>query len=246
MGDRIETDVLLHDAMVANHLENTDDKVNLEGALYHATAAKQREEHGQFWMNMFMSAAVHLVGEDAMHVALHHVDKPFVKPGPAIVMAGYETISKNVETINEGDELKEGIKREYGVGACVMLCQTALPPGFQADVYDQFFKKGEASPGAVAVYQTIMSQPGAEATRDGFVANCKDGQRYALDRHILTQDDLKTALLQNPELRNRYRTDLAFKLGVDSVIWANSHGGVAPIEASLAPAPQPVTTEVRG
>jgi hypothetical protein len=61
-----------------------------------------------------------------------------------------------------------------------------------------------------------------------------------------TRAELSVALQQNPEFAARYNNDLAFKLGVDSVVWSKPNGELPAIANQLAPTPQVQKLEVRG
>ncbi len=244
MSDRIDTDAVLHRAMLANQLEDPKEPVNLAGDLYRTTVAKQREDCDI--LNMFHGVGVEVRNELVVHKLLGTAAHALGWIGSGIIAAGKETILRAIETMHEGDELKEAVKREYAAAACAMLCADALPLGFTTQLYGEFVKPGAASPGAVAVYKTILSRPDAADIQQGFVDNCRDAQRYALDRHIGTAADRTIALQQNPYLAKRYQHDLAFKLGIDSVVWASEHGQLPAIEQQLPAAPAATALEVRG
>jgi hypothetical protein len=244
MSDRIDTDAVLHRAMLANQLELLHEPVDIEGDLYRTTDDKQRDERDP--LKMLHALSTEARNEVLLHGVLGTAAHTIGWVGSLMVAAGKETIEKAFKTIHEGDELKIAVKREYAVGACAMLCASALPQGFRDDLFGKFVQKGEPSPGAVSVVTTIRTRPDGPQIEEGMVANCRDGQRYALDRHITTAADLAVVLKQNPEFASRYRHDLAFKLGADSVLWASSHGQVPELERGLPAAPVVTALEVRG
>ncbi len=244
MGNRIDTDGVLHSAMQAKPLEQHG-MVDLEGDLYHATKEKQREERDAL-LDVIKMSAGEVRNEVVLHQFFGNVAHAVGAVSSLIIGAGMETIACALETIHEGEQLNDAVVREYGAAACAMLCRSALPQGFVADFFRQFVKKGEASPGAVAVYNTIIARPDADQIRAGMVANCVDGQRHALDRHITTRHDLETSLKLNPDFANRYRHDLAFKLGTDSVIWAEAHGQLPALDGQVPAATSGSMIEVRG
>jgi hypothetical protein len=61
--------------------------------------------------------------------------------------AGEATINCAFKTIQEGDELNAGVKREYAVGACLAVCSDVLPPGFRASVAQGFPAACSSGPG---------------------------------------------------------------------------------------------------
>jgi hypothetical protein len=237
MGERIDTDAVLHRAMVTNHLEDAEHPVGLEGPTYRTERATQDQER---------SLPHFLLEEVGKHRVAHPVLHALDAVAQAIVGAGEATIKCAFKTMGEGDDLNAAVKREYAIGAALALCVDELPPGFRASVARGFVQPGVASPGAVQVYATLQSQPGADDIRAGIQANCRDGQQYALAKGIATAADLATALRQNPELAHRYQGDLAFKLGTDSVIWATANGGLPALQGQLPPAAQPRAIEVHG
>jgi hypothetical protein len=248
MSDRIDTDAVLHSALLANHLEDPSHPINLEGDGWGAVREKQREESDP--LNMLSDVVGEGQKEVLQHAALHHY---FEKAAEALgwfpglfVAAGKETIAKAFETIREGDDLNLGLRRDCAVGACLVLCGSALPAGFGEDLQSHFALPGELPAGAHRVYETILARPDGWDIRQGMVANCRDGQRYALDRHITTPAELAVALDQNREFADRYHHDLAFKLGADSVIWSQAKGQLPALEHQLPAAPVPATMEVRG
>jgi hypothetical protein len=77
-------------------------------------------------------------------------------------------------------------------------------------------------------------------------ANCQDGQRYAFDNRIATSRDVESAVRQNPAFAERYEHDVAFRMGVDSAVWAVAHGQSKELLESLPPAISSKHAEVRG
>jgi hypothetical protein len=237
MGERIDTDALLHRAMETNHLEDPEHPVKLEGPMFRAERAEQEREHSlrEFVVHEVVS---HGLAKFALH-SLGYVAE-------AIVSAGVATIECAFKTVEEGEVLNAAVKREYAVGACLALCVDALPAGYRASVAQGFVARGVASPGAAQVYAALQAQPNADGIRAGIQGNCRDGQQYALAKGIGTSADLATALQQNPEFAGRYEGDLAFKLGADSVIWAAAHGELDTVRSQLPLVPQARAVEVRG
>ena len=245
MSDRIETDAVLHRFMLANNLEKPGHEVDLEGPLYLATREKQREElDGPHALAAGLGeAGKHVLAETLFHktcTALGLV-------GTAVVMTGVETVVKNLETIHEGDVLKDAVKREYAVGAALVLCASALPENFGPSLQLEVVGKGAMrDDGALRLLRAIEKSPEFAPIQEGLISNCRDGQRYLIDRHIGTQAELSIALNHNPEFAARYRHDLAFKLGVDSVVWASAHDALPGLENQLPAAPKANQVEVRG
>jgi hypothetical protein len=161
-------------------------------------------------------------------------------------LAGVETIEKNVEVMLQGDELNDALKRECAVGAVLVLCESALPDDFGPSLHLSFAGKGKMNDGSARLLDALHHSPEFAGIQRGLIANCRDGQYYLMDRGIGTAAELSVVLKQNPEFAARYRNDLAFKLGVDSVVWAKSHGALPALANQLAPAPQVQKLEVRG
>jgi hypothetical protein len=243
MSDRIETDAVLHQEMIAQHLEDPHHPLDLEGAGWAAVREHQRDELDWFdtLNNVGAEARTHVL----LHAALPKIGHA-LGGAALLIAAGYETIAKTIETIEQGDDLKRGLLRDCAVGACIVLLGRALPEGFADELRNGFATHGELPAGAHALYMSILSRPDGAQIRDGFVADCRDGQRYALDRQITTTAELAVALQQNPEFAARYQHDLAFKLGTDSVVWAKAHDQLPALDRQLPPAPMAATMEVRG
>jgi hypothetical protein len=70
---------------------------------------------------------------------------------------------------------------------------------------------GELPAGAHAIYMAILSKPDGAQIRDGFVANCRDGQQYARDRHITTAAELARAAAES-----RVRRSVPARLSVQA------------------------------
>ncbi len=242
MSDRIDTDAVLHKFMLQNHLEEPDHQVNLEGDLYRATVKKQREEKEPFQIIGELTGEVR---DEVRNHALFHTTCTALGIGTLFIAAGLATIDKTFETMHEGQELNEAGLRECAVGAVLTLCASTLPedfgPSFHLNV-----GKGAMRDGSSRLLVAIGKSPESAQIREGLIANCRDGQHYLIDRHIGTNDELATALRQNPEFASRYQHDLAFKLGVDSVMWAGAHGELPALKNQLPPAPAANQLEVRG
>ena len=242
MSDRIETDAVLHKFMIANDLEKPGHEVDLEGPLYRATQEKQREELA------FLHVAVEVVEDQAKEELIEKCLEVSHELAPTVgmVLAGYETIKRNLDVILEGDELKDATKREYAVGALLVLCSSALPPDFGPSLQLNFAGKGKIDDGSFRLLNAINHSPEFANIQKALVDSCRDGQHYLIDRGIGTQAELSVALKQNPDFAARYQHDLAFKLGVDSVVWAKAHGALPALSNQLAPAPSATQLEVRG
>jgi hypothetical protein len=238
MSDRIDTDAVLHNAMIAQRLEDPHHLVDFEGDGWGAIRDKQRDE-------LLLEMGSELAVERGKHV-LVHTALPKFAPTFGLLMAGYETIAKAFETMEQGEILQRGLQRDCAVGACIVLLGRTLPEGFAAELRNGFATRGELPAGAHAIYMSILSKPEGAQLRDAFIANCRDGQRYALDHHITTPAELAVALRQNPEFAARYQHDLAFKMGVDSVVWAQAHGQLPALEQQVPVAPVVTKMEMRG
>jgi len=220
MAEPINTDARLHVAMLKAHLEDPDQPVDLEGPLYQPKIAEQKKR--------LREASGELVSEYARERLLDHVIRQALDVGSDVlggVAAAVETLRCAVRNIDEGDQLNAAVKREYGVGACLELCKSILPPGFVEHVMRQFVDSSSdcVSPGALEVENILLKSPDAEAVKAGIIANCQDGQRYALEHGIGSRRELETALRENPAFSDRYNHDIAFRLGTDSVVWVASH-----------------------
>jgi hypothetical protein len=243
MSDRIDTDALLHKFMKQTDLEK-DHQVDLEGDLYRATEKKQREEKDPFQIIGELAGEVR---DEVRNHALFHGACVALGTGTLLIEAGASTIVKNLETIGEGDELSDATNRESAVGATLALCASALPDDFGVSLHLKVVgQPGAMRDGASKLLAAIGQSPEFAKIQQGLVDNCRDGQRYLVDRHIGTPAELATALTQNPEFASRYQHDLAFKLGVDSVVWAGAHGELPALMKQLPPAPVAHQLEVRG
>jgi hypothetical protein len=242
MSDRIDTDAVLHRFMHANDLEKPGQEVDLEGPLYRATEEKQREE-----LSLFHVALE--VGKDQVKEKLieHYLEvSRALAPTVGFVFAGTETIVKNLEVMLQGDELNDATKREYAVGALLVLCSSTLPEDFGPSLHLNFAGKGKIDDGSARLLNAINHSPEFANIQNGLVDNCRDGQRYLIDRGIGTEAELSVARKQNPEFAARYEHDLAFKLGVDSVVWAKAHDALPALSNQLPPTPATAQIEVRG
>jgi hypothetical protein len=186
----------------------------------------------------------HLVEEAAHEVAGKYAEA-ISGLGGAIITAGKFTIDCAIKSVEEAEPLNDALRRENAVTACVCLCLPALPDDFPRSIFGQL-ESGKPAPKGEAMFTSIIAGPDGANVRAGIVGNCQDGQRYALAKGIATSVDLATALKQNPEFAQRYKHDLAFKIGTDSVVWASAHDAIAEVRSHLAPAPQAHTLEVRG
>ena len=242
MSDRIDTDAVLHKFMIANDLEKLDHQVNLEGDVRRTTVEKQREELDapKIIAELFGETEKHIFAEKAFHRTCSALGV-----GATFIAAGIETITKNVEVMLQGDDLSDAAQRDVAVGAVLTICASTLPENFGPSLH-LVVGKGAMRDGASRLLRAIDKSPEAAQIRDGLIANCRDGQRYLIDRHIGTQAELSVALKQNPEFASRYEHDLAFKLGVDSVVWASSHDALPALEKQLPPPPAATQLEVRG
>jgi hypothetical protein len=243
MSDRIDTDAVLHNAMIAQRLEDPHHLVDFEGDGWAAIVEKQRDELDFFdtCNDVGKEAKTHVLLDFAFPKIAHALGKTSL-----LIEAGYATIEKAFETMEQGEVLQRGLQRDCAVGACMVLLGRTLPEGFATELRNGFATRGELPAGAHAIYMSILSKPEGAQIRDAFVANCRDGQRYALDRHITTPAELAVALRQNPDFAARYQHDLAFKLGVDSVVWAQAHGQLPALEQQVPTAPVVTKMEMRG
>jgi hypothetical protein len=243
MSDRIDTDAVLHKFMLQIDPEKSDHQVDLEGDLYRTTVEKQREEKDA------PKIIAELLGETEKHI---FIEKAFHRTcsalglGTNLIAAGIETIGKAFETVHEGEQLNDATKREYAVGAVLTICASALPEDFGPSLHLKVVGKGTMQDGASHLLQAIDKSPEAAQIRDGIIANCRDGQRYLIDRHIGSQAELSATLKQNPDFAARYEHDLAFKLGADSVVWAAGHDALPALANQLPAAPAAAQLEVRG
>ena len=241
MENRINADQVLHSTMLSLGLERPDHQVDIEGELWGTVKARQNEEI-QNELPKFVEGASAGAHHRARSQALALVE---IGAPVHMVLAGALTIAAARHTIKEGEELNDAVKREYALGAALMLCADVLPEGYRAEICGEFFKKGTVSPGGVAVYETIRNQPGGAEIQKGFIGNCQDGQRYALEHRIADSGELHSTLRQNPAFADRYEHDITFRMGVDSVLWAAAHGATDAIEQKLPELPQ-ARLEVRG
>ena len=241
MENRINADQVLHSTMMSLGLERADHQVDIEGERWGTVKARQNEE---IQSELPKFAKEQLKEHIIEYVAKHLLDWEIGVTGH-LVAAGPKTIAAALDTIEEGDQLNDAVKREYALGAALMLCADVLPEGYRAEICGEFFKKGSVSPGGIAVYETIRNQPGGAEIQKGFTGNCQDGQRYALEHRIADSGELHSTLRQNPAFADRYEHDITFRMGVDSVLWAAAHGAKSAIEQKLPELPQ-ARLEVRG
>src|SRR5690242_19222414 len=243
MSDRIDTDAVLHNAMLAAGVEVAGEKIDLEGDGSAAVREKERDELDLF--NVGHDVGVEARNEVLAHLALRKIAHA-LGGASLLISAGVETIAKSYETIAQEKEVHEGLQRDAAVGACVILLTHTLPEGFADELRGGFATRGDQPGGAIRIVDSIMAKPDRWAIKEGLVANCKDGQEYALVRHITTPAELAVALQQNPEFAARYKHDLAFKLGADSLVWAKTHGQLPALVGQIAACPVATTLEVRG
>jgi hypothetical protein len=244
MSDRIDTDAVLHKFMLANDPEKAGHEVDLEGPLYRATQEKQAEERDPF--HIISELLGEARDEVRNHTLFHGACAAVGMTGTLTLTAGTETISKFFQTAREGVELNDAIQREYAVGALLYLCRSALVPDFGASLELTFAGQKKLDDGAWRLAYAIEKSPDFAKIQQGFIDNCHDGQRYMIERHIGTQAELSVALQQNPDFGARYQHDLAFKLGVDLVVWAGAHQALPTLLKQLPPVPVAAQMEVRG
>jgi hypothetical protein len=98
MSDRIDTDAVLHNAMIAHHLEDPHHPIDLEGDGWAATRQEQRDEVD------FFNTLSDVASEARNHVLL---DFALPKIGHALgktsllIAAGVETIARSIETMGQ-------------------------------------------------------------------------------------------------------------------------------------------------
>jgi hypothetical protein len=240
-------DAHLHAAMQATPsdngkpLEDPNSPVDLEGPLYVPTRVAQDQKLRDKIRMYPADIAEQYIAEKVIETLVHAGEGAV-----GMAAAAVETFVYNAKNIAEGDALNAAIKREYGVGACVEFCSGVLPEGFVAAVKAQFVKPGFVSPGAKALEAKLFESPDFPAFQAALIAHCQDGQQYAFDHAIKSPGQLKAALEQNPAFAERYRNDIAFKLGADSVVWACLNDRAAEIASQLPPAAEPSAIALRG
>jgi hypothetical protein len=247
MTDRIDTEAHFHTALqrtpsaTGQPLEDPAHPVDLEGLLYLPTKAVQDEKVRDAFRMFPADIAKQYAAEKVLEVVVHAGEGTI-----GMCAAAIETFLYNAKNIADGDDLNAAVKREYGVGACLEFCSGVLPEGFVAAVKDQFVKPGSVSPGAKAVEATLFEAPDFAAFQATLIANCRDGQQYAFSHGVTSAEDLRTALEHNPAFAERYRNDIAFKLGADAVVWAFIHDQSAAIASTLPATAAPTSVELRG
>jgi hypothetical protein len=233
MSGRIDTDAVLHEEMVRAH--SYDPNVDLEGNLLQGEVEAQKRERGHEAPGWLLKEAA---TEGVIHAVKHFVSHG-LGAGLPIVNAAYATLADNLKNLTDGDALRDAVSREPAVAACITLCSDALPEGFRGELGAQLVTTQAARS---AVYVDLARRPDFDAIKSGIVENCRDGQRAALDNGVRTQGDLGAAVAAGGAFAERYRHDLAFKLGVDSVVWAAGHGQTIDVGA----APTANVVAVRG
>jgi hypothetical protein len=247
MSDPISNDARLHAAMQTiepvpgKPLEDPASPVDLEGLLYLPTRAAQNADLVKELRRLPLDLAQARAKEFLLELAL-----PIGEDAIGMGAAAIETFICAAKTIAEGDQLNAAIKREYGVGACLEFCSSALPEGFVAAVEAQFVKPGSVSPGAKAVEAKLFEAPDFPALQTAMIANCRDGQQYAFSHDLKSAEALGFATKHDPAFAERYQHDIAFKLGADSVVWAFLHDQAALMAHELPPTAEPSTVELRG
>jgi hypothetical protein len=251
MADRIDTDGVLHKTMVATGLETPNHRVDLEGGLYRNVDARQKKEIHDHLPEFFAEEAATRIGEHtpgwkAIERSVEHIVA--LDLAHHFLYAGYATVKYTLKTIADGDELNEAVKRDAAVAVCMTICAPALPEGYRDDLAKGLLDRGTDEnarmPAATTLLTTIDGLPNAADVRAGMLANCRDGQSYALDKHFQSAGDVEVAERQNPAFADRYQHDLAFRMGVDSAVWAAAHGKTDDLQKSL-PRPVPSAVELR-
>ncbi len=243
MADRIATDNVLNRALHDPGEQEHDHPLNLEGPLYKATKKAQLEARAP--LQVLADFILDIPAEMATERLIHGYEEVAGRLGSPMIMAGKFTIDCALKTMEEGQGLNDALRRETALTACIYLCVSALPEGFAQSVFRQL-ESGGPAPKGEPLFTKIIAAPGGAAVRAGIVANCRDGQDCALAKGVLTPATLAAALQHNPEFAERYKHDLAFKLGADCVVWANANGRLAEIQKQLPPRPEAAALEVRG
>jgi hypothetical protein len=233
MSDRVDTDAVLHDEMTRVH--SYDPSVDLEGNLLKGEVEAQKRERTHETPGWLLKEAA---TEGVIHAVKHFISRGMGGTLP-ILNAGYATIADNLQNLTDGDKLRDAVSREPAVAACITMCGDVLPEGFRGELGAQFVTTEAARS---AVYVDLGRRPDFETIKNGIADNCRDGQRTALDKGVRTQGDLDAALKAGGAFADRYRHDLAFKMGVDSVVWAAAHGQTIDVR----PAPAATVVAVRG
>src|SRR5262245_32850439 len=106
MSDRIDTDAVLHNAMIAHHLEDPHPPIDLEGDGWAATRERQRDEVDFFEVcnHLGIDARDHLLFDAALPKLAHALGKTTL-----LISAGIDTIEKAFETIEQDEGLNRGL-----------------------------------------------------------------------------------------------------------------------------------------
>lgn len=243
MSGRIDNDAVLHAVLRQLNVELENEHVILHGKMpgeVHADHAKARAEHladislGKIVPSYDeIKAAVNgdiagLIVKKTKAAAVQALEKR-VGPVPPPVLAGIATIQAALKTIQEGKEIHESLVRVNGYLATAALCGESMPDGFIAaknaaipSQYrpDRFSFRSGVPRGAEVALTALNRMP--DEVKEAFFASCREGQVVALTGGARHPEEVDL-LLRRDDIRQRYETDTAFRVGFDSARWALEH-----------------------
>ena len=233
----IDTDAVLHDAMVRTGHDDPKDAVDLGG--------KNREQE-RLAERLAVQREAGIEATIGIPVglaksALERRLEPYVE-GPVLGMieAGLATIKGAFKNLEDERSLNRAVRRESAIAACALLCEGVLPESYRTHVLAGLVggrplpNQGEIRlKGGVDVATAILHGPHGRDIALAIVVNCQQGEQKALALALHSQADLDATLRLNPDFAYRYGTDLAFHMGVAAAVWAAEHG--EPLDGATVP-----------
>lgn len=138
------------------------------------------------------------------------------------VITGYEFIKAYVGAHNEGKALRRAHERDAVHLAFVLAANQGLPPDYVARMrYEKRAVDGERG-GAAKILTRLMKNDAIwQRLQSESASGIKRARQLATRRGITTPAALKAWLAADTVFAKNYRSDLAMKHGVDSVIFQN-------------------------
>ena len=191
-------------------------------------------------LTQFADSSVRKVGADVL-AAGYGVAHGLAAATVGIGVTAYHLLEKYVEAHEQGAEQNRAYQRDSVHLATAWAAASALPPSYLERVNENYTSVGGSSPGvggggANRIVNQLLAkgqwaEASAQATRDAQL-----GRDLAQQLRVHSQEALANRLSTDPKFEAMYSQNIAFKHGVDSVVFE------APGPATSASNPPPPST----
>ena len=242
MSGRIDVDTVLHAALRQVNVERENESVDLHGP--HPEEVRRAQAKAREWYlaeSLFGAPSnsrgpvkttvkdevVNALVSKAKDELVNKVKEHSGLPEALMVKAGIMTIECALKNLEEGKELHASLVRTCAYLATCGVCIESLPDGFLAAKIAEVPREYRPAPGSARLpwprgadlaHTALLARPDAAEIKRAFNESCREGQRLALVSARCPEElDL---LLRRDEVRKRYESDPAFRVGFDSARWA--------------------------